>query len=128
MEIGLSITLLLFALYGEPGYHNVPTTGPYTVGFKEFTTSELWNDCSVFYPADADIKGEADSVTVLRYARSLTGVAKTFTWRDGCSKGLTKLRAKFMTFVSVPLAENAPLARDFAHGKKKMQPIVFSHG
>lgn len=84
MEVGLIISLLLFALYGEPGYHNVQTTGPYAVGFKEFTTSDLWNDCSVFYPVDIDIKGEAESVTVLRYPKSLNGFAKTLTWRDDC--------------------------------------------
>ena len=120
IEIGLGISFLLFALYGEPGYHKVPTTGPYAVGFKEFTTRELWNDCSVFYPADHDMKGVADSVTVLRYPKSLNGIAKTYSWRDGCSKGLSRMRAKFMTFVSVPVAENAPLARDFGHGKKKL--------
>lgn len=52
IEIGLTISLFFFLLYGEPGYHNAMPTGPYGVGFTEFTTKELWNDCSVFYPVD----------------------------------------------------------------------------
>ena len=38
------------------------------------------------------------------------------------------MRVKFMTFVWLPVAVNAPLAKDFAHGKKQLQPLVFSHG
>ena len=128
IEAGLALSIFLFALYGEPGYNRVRTTGPYAVGFREFTTKELWNDCSVFYPIDIDQMGEADSVTVLRYAKSLSGFASALSWQDGSQKGLCDLRAKFMTFVSVQVAENAPLARDFSHGSKKMQPLVFSHG
>mmetsp|Transcript_38066 Transcript_38066/g.49978 ORF Transcript_38066/g.49978 Transcript_38066/m.49978 type:complete len:84 (-) Transcript_38066:843-1094(-) len=33
-----------------------------------------------------------------------------------------------MTFVMVPVAENAPIASVFAHGKSKLVPVVFSHG
>ena len=33
-----------------------------------------------------------------------------------------------MTFVSIPVAFDAHLAKDFAVGNKKLQPVVFSHG
>ena len=32
-----------------------------------------------------------------------------------------------MTFISVPVACDAPLATDFAQGKKKLQPVLWSH-
>jgi len=49
------LSIAIFALYGEPSYKSTPTTGPYEVGFREHTTKELWNDCSVFYPVDKDV-------------------------------------------------------------------------
>ena len=33
-----------------------------------------------------------------------------------------------MTFTRVPVAQNAPLSGDFAHGRKQLVPLVFSHG
>jgi len=55
IEIGLALSIIIFALYGEPGYKSTPTSGPYKVGFREYTSQKLWNDCSVFYPVDKDV-------------------------------------------------------------------------
>lgn len=33
-------------------------SGPFRVGFKEFHSSELENDCSIFYPAASDNSGQ----------------------------------------------------------------------
>lgn len=33
-----------------------------------------------------------------------------------------------MTFIGIPLAKEAPLAKDFSYGTLKLQPVVFSHG
>ena len=32
-----------------------------------------------------------------------------------------------MTFISVPVACDAPLATDFVQGKNKLQPVLWSH-
>ena len=79
MEIGLAISIFLYALYGEPTYDKVKPTGKYAVGFKEFTTHELWNDCSVFYPVDQDVaEAFKDNVPLLRYAKSLSGLKNSY--------------------------------------------------
>jgi len=124
-EIGLAISLLLFILYGEPGYSSVPTSGPYAVGFREFKTKELWNDCSVYYPVDKDVAKKYEqegngTVYLLRYLKSLNGFVASTTWRDGGQKGFNRVRSKFMTFVSIPMAFEAPLANDFSKGHKKL--------
>ena len=63
----------------------------------------------------------------MRYPEALKGMTAALSWQDGCPKGLNRVRSKIFTFVTVPAAFKAPLAGDFAHGKKKLQPLVFSH-
>ena len=124
-QTGLVISLLLFWVYGRPNFDKAKPTGPYAVGFKEFTTREHWNDCTVFYPVDRDVAEEytADGYGYahpLRYAKSLNALAKCLTWVGGCPIGFSRMRVKFMTFVWLPVAVNAPLAKDFSHGKKRL--------
>ena len=122
----MAASLALFLLYGEANYRSVKaTSGPYEVGFREFTTKELWNDCSVYYPVDKIVSDKFHSegngsVHLLRYPKSLSGLKNALSSIDGLAPGLNKLRAKFYTFVSVPAAFKAPLADDFAHGKKQL--------
>ena len=94
LETGLIVSLLLYFLYGGvPGYASAPITGPYAVGFREFTTRELSNDCSVFYPVDKEVamkfKREGRGFTyLLRYPDSIAGLIRSLMWQDGLSKGL----------------------------------------
>ena len=134
METGLIISLFLYFLYGGvPGYASVPTTGPYAVGFRETTiTKELYNDCSVFYPVDKEVANKFERegngfAYLLRYPDSIAGMIRSLRWQDGLPKGVQQTRTKFMTFISVPVAYDAPLASDFAQGKKKLQPVLWSH-
>ena len=108
-------------IYGRPNFDKAKPTGPFAVGFKEFTTRDHWNDCSVFYPVDRDISAEYANegyghVHMLRYPKSLNALAKSLTWLGSCPKGFSRMRVKFMTFVWLPVAVNAPLAADFSHG------------
>lgn len=59
--------------------------GPYAVGFKEFTTEELWNDCSVFYPVDKEVANDrrSDPVYLLRYPDSVEGLTRSFAAMTG---------------------------------------------
>lgn len=45
-------------LFGESDYSKFKPSGKYRVGYREFTTKELGNDCSIFYPAENDDSGE----------------------------------------------------------------------
>ena len=70
---GTIISFGLFCLTGfDPNYRKVKPTGKYDVGFREFTSKELTNDCSVFYPIDKDRPdaNNSDSVYFFRYGKS----------------------------------------------------------
>ena len=90
----MTLSLALYGLYGDPGYGQAKITGPYEVGFKEFTTHELYNDCSVFYPIDKDVvqKGSA-TVHLMRYTKSLKGMCESLVWRDGLAIGFQNIRS-----------------------------------
>ena len=92
LEVGLLLSILLFLVYGRPNYDKAGPTGPYSVGFKEFTTREHWNDCSVFYPVDKDVaarftKEGQGYACLLRYPKSLGALATCLAWLGGCPKG-----------------------------------------
>jgi hypothetical protein len=36
--------------YGQSDYSNFKASGPFKVGYQTFTTGDLENDCSIFYP------------------------------------------------------------------------------
>jgi hypothetical protein len=37
--------------YGQADYSKFKPSGPFRVGYQQFTTDDLENDCSIFYPA-----------------------------------------------------------------------------
>lgn len=55
---GFACSLYLWLKYGENDYSKFTPTGPYRVGYKEFTTKQWSNECSVFYPAANDGSGQ----------------------------------------------------------------------
>jgi hypothetical protein len=57
LTAGLVASLYYWWLYGELDFSNLKTTGPYRVGYREFTTSEYGAPCSIFYPAADDGSG-----------------------------------------------------------------------
>ena len=52
IAIGVTTSLLLYYIWGGFNYDRMKTSGPFDVGYREFTTKALSNDCSVFYPVD----------------------------------------------------------------------------
>lgn len=55
---GLASSILAWFAYGESDYSKFRASGKFQVGFKDFKSKELGNDCSIFYPAAADGSGD----------------------------------------------------------------------
>lgn len=55
---GFSVSFALAIKFGQGDYSNFKPSGPFRVGYKEFTSKDLENDCSVFYPAVEDGSGK----------------------------------------------------------------------
>ena len=54
----LVLAVVCWLAYGEDDYSRFKESGKHKVGFRDFTTKELQNDCSVFYPCVDDGSGE----------------------------------------------------------------------
>ena len=56
--VGLTSSIVAWVIYGEGDYSKFRTSGKFRVGFKDFKSKELGNDCSIFYPAADDGSGD----------------------------------------------------------------------
>lgn len=80
----LLTTIILVCIYGDSDLERIKMTGPFEVGYREFRTSKLGNEVSVYYPVDRDhykimLKASANNNTDwLRYGdKTLLGLAKS---------------------------------------------------
>ena len=137
VEVATVLSLLCYLCYGEPGYRNVRTSGPYRVGFKEFTTREMRNDCSVFYPVDTseavkiEAEGNHKTVHYCRYGSAVDGMRDVLDhspFYSELAKCWLAIFLRSLSFVSVPVLWDAPMARVFSQGEKPVQVVIFSHG
>ena len=72
---GTSVSLVLYFIWGGHDFNRVQTSGPFDVGYRNFTTKEFSNDCSVFYPVDKDARALSDkTVYYLKYGDSLDSI------------------------------------------------------
>jgi hypothetical protein len=111
-------------MYDDQSFSFYTPCGPYRVGFRDFVSNEMGNECSIFYPAMNDDSG--------------TFGVPYMPWGDEEAKGFHKvvesnspafgrcplfLTAKPMQKISIPVFRNANIA-----ALKQLQPIIFSHG
>jgi hypothetical protein len=102
-----SVTILI--LFGETDFSRLKMTGPYEVGYKEFRTTKLDNEVSVFYPINR------------KYHAANIGRRNTRWLRHGDKTLLGLVRA------SVPYGnENHPPVFVFRHLRKIMMDTVFN--
>ena len=119
---GLVLSLVLSVKYGQLGYTKVELSGPYRVGYCEFKTKELENECSVFYPAQHDGSG-VKGVPFLAYGKNdLEGLGKVIDKDFAAISFFAKLISRAFLSVRVPVYKDANIV------EMPMQPIVFSHG
>ena len=120
--IGACFSIYCWVRYGEGDYGSFTPSGPYRVGFKNFKSAELGNECSMFYPAAPDGSGRfgvpfaqhgQDSVLAMRVVMAYS--------KPVFANNPEFLMARPFLSIRVPVWEDANL------GVKEMQPIVFSH-
>ena len=85
--IGITLlltTIILVFLYGDSDLERIKMTGPFEVGYREFRTSKLGNEVSVYYPVDREhykimLKASSNNNTDwLRHGdKTLLGLAKS---------------------------------------------------
>ena len=75
-------------------------------------------------------EGNTKTVYFYRYDDSIEGIRKTIENSPFISevfKTQLTLFVKGFTFISVPVLNEAPLAREFYNGDKEIQVVIFSH-
>lgn len=110
--------------YGMSDFAEVKLTGPYRVGFRDFS-SKSKVDCSVWYPCEDN--GGIHGVNYLAYGKD---DAKGF--HDAMKEILGEKQAEVIpnfanvsNSIKIPVQRNAPLRKD---KQQIIQPIIFSHG
>ena len=58
LVVALLTSLYFWNKYGALDYSKLKVSGPFRVGYREFTTTEYETPCSVFYPAANDGSGK----------------------------------------------------------------------
>ena len=130
---GVATSLLLYYIWGGFNYDRHETSGPFDVGYREFTTKEYSNDCSVFYPVDKGTIAPTDkSVYYLQYGDTIDNMIDICLHENMNNKAqsphMVKYNLRCFGFATVPVKNQATLAKVFKDGTKKLQPMIFSHG
>ncbi len=121
--VGFLFSVSVSIKFGMGDYSKFKPSGPYRVGYKEFTTKELSNDCSIFYPAAPDGSGKFGVPFLLYGEKQIEGL-KLIVGADlpPWIAFVAKIILRSMLSIKVPVYRDATI------GKKMMQPVVFSHG
>ena len=106
--VGTGLSMLLYYIWGGFDYDRMQTSGPFDVGYREFTSKTFSNDCSVFYPVDKDTPAQTDkSVYYLKYGESLESMVDIQVWMNQDSKTSSPHIVKYLLrcfgFVTLPV-------------------------
>ena len=108
IAFGTGVSLLMYYIWGGFDYNRLHTSGPFDVGYREFTSKSLSNDCSVFYPVDKGAPAMSDkSVYYLKYGDSLDSIVDIQVWLNQESKiqspPIIKYFLRCFGFVTIPV-------------------------
>jgi hypothetical protein len=120
--VGLTCSIAAWLAYGEGDYSKFRPSGKFRVGFRDFKSKELGNDCSIFYPAASDASGDF-SVPFLPYGQKHI---EAFQQIAGLHYPAFSFLLRFIT--GSYLSFRIPVYRNANLGLDEMQPIIFSHG
>lgn len=140
-----TVWVILFALlllvstwgltFGNCSFDGYRVQGPYKAGFKVIRTDKFDNEVQVYYPMDEaeyDRNKDTDRNIFLIYPKTFQYFLTGFGYSISTS---TKSQVNPPAFLFRPYQPvrvgailEAPVAKDFATGGKKLIPMVFSHG
>lgn len=125
VALGGAISLALVIVFGEGTYDQLKTTGPFQVGFTEFHTQELSNECAVYYPVHRlrDEDGTThdplefrEEIHFMKHGEeSLNAMVDIVNWIHPSMFVYPFLKA--LTFLTIPIFKNGPLAAEFLKQK-----------
>ena len=111
-----ALSAALMLAYGEADFARFKVTGPYQVGYKEFRTSELDHEVSVYYPISKecyDEKIKDSNIDWLRHGNdTLIGLAHVLNPKTQRDK-LPMRKYKFLRDVKLDLPLDAEIHNDF---------------
>lgn len=126
-------------IFGEADLSFLKMAGPYEVGYKEFRTSALDNEVSVYYPIQRDVyrqimktqKG-ANTKWLRHGDKTLEGIARASV-PYGQEDPLPWFIFRYLRKIKMDTCTDAPLDPDFSisgedRSAKPLIPIIFSHG
>jgi hypothetical protein len=125
------LSIAIYLMYGDGSFKNVKITGPYHVASKDchMPEEEGGNAATVFYPMDKHLKDDNTHRFWLNYRQDdkfIRGCCRANTWL------YKKPTPQWVLYqwrnITIDVVPDGPLATDFATGKNKLIPIVFSHG
>lgn len=122
LVLSTSFSVWCWYSFGEGDYSKFKPSGKYRVGYREFKTQQLGNDCSVFYPAKDDGSGEFEVPFLPHGINHVNGLLKVVSQKYPSFFYLAKVTLQSLMSVRIPVYRNANIGLD------KMQPVIFSHG
>ena len=106
------------------------------MGFKDFHSSELSNECALYYPTLRAFADDGTRLVPLKTDSSvkfmpngdtqLKAMTDILLWKG--SSPIVHPFIKPLSKVTIPVVRDAPLASEFRDGTKQLQPLIFSHG
>ena len=106
-------------MFGDGNLNRMNPDGPYQVGLAQYTSEKHGNNCFIFYPIDKGTKGKASSI------HTTDDIGLSLKIRCIITKffNLPSTPAMFfkpIALLNINVEVEAPLAKDFASGDKKI--------
>ena len=126
----LLVSVAELLLFGDSDFGKVVMTGPYEVGFKEFRTTKLDNEVSVFYPISRTHHSELikdHNTEWFRHGdKTLLGIAKA-SLPYGNTRHPPLFFFRFMRKIVMDTVLDVGHVDSDFH-RKSLIPIIFCHG
>ena len=123
------VSIVLLILFGEFDFQRLKMEGPYQVGYKEFRTSRLDTEVSVFYPISkvhyAKMIKKNNSVWLRHGDKTLRGIAKASV-PYGIENHPPMPFFRYFRKVKMDTVQDGEIDKDFT--LRPIIPIVFCHG
>ena len=122
---GTCLSLFLYVCFGGFDFRMIETSGPFDVGYRSFTTKEFSNECFVFYPVDKSTPAQTkEHIFYLKFGNCYDSMVEIQNWLNADNKlhspPIERYLMRCYGFLTLPIKNQATLAKEFLDGKKKL--------